>query len=233
LPGVLGGEKIRPMFCRAIESRLPALVACGLAALVSGCAAQTENFDDRDWTKEHGLQSGAWRNVETLFDASEGDVDRYNYILRGVRHDLTLRADAKADTRCSCLDVAVGRPGDKRFRWAEERPAVSPKHIVVSVRTEGSVCPGGNPERRPSIQAVDKVGQDVIVVIEELTYERPQALGAVVTKPGPDGHLWLRSRKSKKYSLPYARRPDAKRDMCQIDTDRRLHHEQIRSGRRF
>ncbi len=209
-------------------------VALGLVtALAAGCGASNENFDDRDWTKEHGIQRGAYRNVETLFDASETDVDRYNYILRGVRHDLTLGDEGKPDTRCSCLDVAVGRPQDKRFHWAEERPAVSPDHIVVSLRTDGSVCPGGNPERRPSIQAVDRVGQDVIVVVEELGFERPQAMGAVVEKPGPDGHLWVRSRKSKKYSLPYARRPGAKRDMCQIETDRRLHHSHTRAGRRF
>jgi len=204
-----------------------------VSALATGCGAQSENFDDRDWTKEHGLQRGAYRDAETLFDAGETDVDRYRYILRGVRHDLTLQDEGKPDTRCSCLDVAVGRPQDKRFAWAEERPAVSPDHLVVSVRTDRSVCPGGNPERRPSIQAVDKVGQDVIVVIEELGFERPQALGAVVEKPGPDGHLWVRSRKSKRYSLPYARRPGDKRDMCRIDTDRRLHHSHVRAGRRF
>lgn len=198
-----------------------------------GCAAQTENFDDRDWTKQHGIQTGAYRNVETLFDASESDVDRFRYILRGVRNDLTLRQQGDPNSRCTCLDVAVGRPTDPRFKWAEERPSVSPDHIVVSVRTEGSVCPAGKPKRRPSIQAVDRVGQDVIVVVEELGVERPQALGAIVTKPGPDGHIWVRSRKSKRRSLPYARRPDAKRDMCRIDTDRRLHHQQIRAGRRF
>ena len=61
-------------------------------------------------------------------------------------------------------------------------------------------------------------GDDVIVVVEELPFDRPQALGAVIRKPGPRGHVWVRSRRSRKYKLPYARSAD-RRNMCRVRTE--------------
>lgn len=198
----------------------------GVVALIaSGCAAQSENLDDRDWTVDHGFEAddAKLRDVETLFGEAESDVDHFNATPRGVRHDLALGEGATPDTRCTCLDVVVGKPSDRRFAWAAERPTISPETLVVAVRTEGSECSGDKP-RRPSIQAVDVQGEDVIIVVEELGGERPQALGAIVKKPGPDGHLWVRSRKVRNKALPYARSGDPQRDMCRIATKRGEHH---------
>ncbi len=198
-----------------------------------GCGAQSENFDDRDWTKDSGLQSGAWREVETLFSASESDADRYNRSLRGVRHDLTLRSGGEPTTRCTCLDVAVGRPSDPRFAWAEKRPNLSDKNLVFALRTEGSNCPNGPARRRPSIRAVEERRGNVTVVIEELSYDRPQALGAVIPKPSANGALYVRAGDKKRHQrLPYAATVQGS-NVCRIDTDPVAHHRQIRSGRRF
>lgn len=201
-----------------------------VAGLGLGCAAQTDHLDDRDWTKSHGVQTGAFREVETLFtEAEPADVDSLKHTLRGVRHDLTVRADAKPDARCRCLDVAIGTPRDPRFGWASEPPTIDPDNLVIAVRpTDGGDCraaKGG----RPSIQAVEVSGEEIVVVIEALGVERPQALGAVILKPGREGSLWVRAASR---TLPYAR-SSAGRDACRVPTDPNHHHRQIRAGRRF
>ncbi len=190
-----------------------------------GCAAQSQHHDDRDWTKDHGIQTGAWREVETLFSLEDSDADQYDATPRGVRHDLTFAANAEPDTRCHCIDVVVGNANEGKFAWAGSKPRVSQKNLLVALKTDGSKCslPEGTP-RRPSIQAVDIVGQDVVIVIEELPYDRPQALGAVVQKPGPEGNLYVRPRKYKNRVLPYAR--GVQTSQCLIKTDKREHHTQ-------
>jgi hypothetical protein len=201
-----------------------------LSVATFGCAAQSENFDDRDWTKDHGLQQGpAWREVESLFGASESDVDRFEHSLPGVRHDLVLKEGGKVDTRCTCLDVAIGDPSDGRFGWAGRRPTVSGSDMVLAVRTQGSNCPKASSNRRPSIQAVTVQGGNVTIVIEELKFDRPQALGAVVRKPSPAGGLFV---KSAKKSMPYAQTVGGK-NLCKVETELHSHHQKIHSGRRF
>ena len=200
-----------------------------LGLSVAGCGAQSENFDDKDWTKDHGIQTAPWREVESMFSDQESNADQFKFSLNGVRHDLTLKADGKPTTRCTCLDVAVGRPGDPRFVWAGRRPRVSGKDMVIALRTEGSNCPNAPKGRRPSIQGVDTRGDDVIVLIEELPYDRPQALGAIIVKPGHQGRLYVKAVTTK---LPYARTKSGA-NVCYIDTDPRQHHQQVRAGRRF
>ena len=182
----------------------PSLLVCVVAlAGLAGCAAQSENFDDRDWTQEKASEGGAWREVESMSGAQEqAEINNKSYELRGVRHDLMMAANAKPESRCTCIDVVVGRPSQGKFRWAGERPAVSPNHLVVALRTQGSECADARKNRRPSIQAVDHRGNDVIVVIEELTFDRPQALGAIVRKPNADGGLFVRPAGK---NVPYAR----------------------------
>jgi len=188
------------------KATAPLYFAClALAFGTLACGAKHELYEDKDWTQEHGSEGKAWREVEALFSAEESDADRYNYVLRGVRHDLTMSANAKPDARCTCMDVVVGKPTDrKRFRWAGEVPLIGREQLVVAVRTEQSKCPVGTPEtRRPSIRAVDVSAEHVVVVIEELPFDRPQALGAIVQRPKPGGSLFLRARKYRKLVLPY------------------------------
>ncbi len=191
------------------------VVLLGVVALTLGCAAQNDFREDADWTKDKPQEGGKWREVESLFDATESQGERPDQSLRGVRLDLTVAANQTPDKRCSCLDVVVGRPQDPKFRWAGMRPSISHKNIVVALSTEGSQCLGVGPNRRPSIQAVDTEGRDVIVVVEELPANRPQALGAIVPKPRPGGSIFVRSRKTKRAKLPYAQSNEV-HGMCKI-----------------
>jgi len=178
-----------------------ATVICGV--LAAGCASQAELMDDRDWTVASAVETGKWRDIESLFGAEQASAGKH--VLRGVRHDLTMAAQTTPDVRCSCMDVVIGTAGNSgKFRWAGEKPRLVNSQLAVAVRTRGAQCPAGVSERRrPSIYAVDQDGPHVIVVIEELEFDRPQALGAVIAQPKPGGSVWLRSRKYRHKRLPY------------------------------
>ncbi|RLB46824.1 MAG: hypothetical protein DRI90_26975 [Deltaproteobacteria bacterium] len=205
-----------PKACAPLAGSVwPGAVLLCMAVLAQGCAGHNEFRNDADWSKDKGVESGKWREIESLFDAAGGQAENPDQALRGVRHDLSMVAKQAPDVRCSCLDVVVGRPQDPKFRWAGQRPSISHKNMVIAFRTKGSECLGASPNRRPSIQAVDVAGRDVIIVIEELPYNRPQALGAIVKRPRPGGALYVRSRKSKKIKLPYAQSSQV-HGMCKI-----------------
>jgi hypothetical protein len=205
-----------PQACAPLvrSARTGTVLFC-LATLSLGCAARNDFREDSDWTRDPGAEGGKWREVESLFDAADGEADRPDQSLRGVRHDLSMASNQTPDIRCSCLDVVVGRPHDAKFRWAGQRPSTSHKNLAVAFRTEGSQCAGASPNRRPSIQAVDVDGRDVIIVVEELPYNRPQALGAIVRRPRPGGALYVRSRQFKKTKLPYAQSSQI-HGMCKV-----------------
>jgi len=187
--------------------------ALGLSLLVS-CGGAQDNFADMNWTEDqHHRVAG--RDASSLFQSDVTEIDRSHYVLRGVRHDVGVSKTATLTARCSCLDVVAGAAKEPRFRWAGERPSVAPGDVVVAIRTEGSLCPAGVASgRRPSIEAVDLLDGHVIVTVEELPQDRPQALGAVIPSPAVGGGLYVRSKK-RKTPLPYAR-SKAKHGMCPV-----------------
>ena len=193
------------------------LAIASLACLpLWGCGASSANYDDKDWTVEPGAEGdgSAWREVETMGDEAAPNPDAPDQVLRGVRHDLMFAPQAEPDARCNCIDVVIGKPEDPKFSWAGERPTVGAQHMAIALRTQGTQCTGGSAERRPSIQAVDNKGDDVIVVVEELGFDRPQALGAIIKAPGPRGALYVRARQLKGSKLPYA--ATSTKGMCRI-----------------
>ena len=62
-----------------------------------------------------------------------------------MRFDLTMDKKAEPSTRCTCLDVLVGRPSDPGFVWIAEPPELDPDQVVVAIRTQGASCPAGTP----------------------------------------------------------------------------------------
>ncbi len=199
----------------AAKRILVALGGVGLSLLLA-CGAAKDSFGDPGWSEDqHHRVAG--RDATSLFQSEVAEVDRSQFVLRGVRHDLAVSATATLTARCRCLDVVVGAAMEPRFRWAGERPSVAPDDAIVAIRTEGSQCPRDvRADRRPSIQAVDLVEGHVIVTVEELPTDRPQALGAVIPSPAEGSAIYVRSAKRKK-ALPYAR-SKAKHGMCRVFT---------------
>lgn len=184
-----------------------------LGALLFGCGGSKEKPDNAAWQTREGYRSLG------VDDAGEIDAPQtlgyHGFDWQGVRHDLILNPDQKHATACACLAVEVGKPTDEKFVWRGARPDFNRSNLAVAVSAFGVDCPGGAPnpaDRRPSIQAVDRVGKDVVVVIEELPPDRPVATGAIIRAPEPGGHIYVKPRKK---GLPYARTAKAK-DVCRI-----------------
>jgi hypothetical protein len=132
----------------------------------------------------------------------------------GVRHDLGLRPEPKRQAVCSCLAVEVGPANDAKFLWRGGKPDVDPKNVAVAITAQGVECSGGpaNPaDRRPSISAIDRVGKDVVVEIEEVPADRPLATGAILNPIEVGGKVYLKPRNKKTI---YAR-PTGK-ELCRV-----------------
>lgn len=172
------------------------LASSALVALTAlGCASQSKYLNDQDWTRERGDEKVAWRETESMFTEEESDADRFRAELQGVRHDLTMSESAKPTARCNCLDVVIGSSGSRDFAWTGEAPLISKQHLLFAMRPRDRQCQGGQTISRPSIRAVDTAGKHVIVVVEELPFDRPAAQGAIITKPQEGGGVWVRSDK--------------------------------------
>jgi hypothetical protein len=96
---------------------------------------------------------------------------------------------------CSCVAAAYGYSGDEAFKWRGEPPRVGNDALVVAIGTDGVQCDKQGPG--PSIQAIDREGDDVVVVLEAWNQARPQAMGAIIPNPGANGHIYLRAHDKK------------------------------------
>jgi len=139
-----------------------------VSALAAACGGAKQKPDNASWETRQGFRSlGVDDSGEIDVTRTLGPGGTFDWV--GVRHDLILNPDKKQTPVCSCLAVEVGDPGEEKFVWRAARPEMSHYNWAIAVSAFGVECPGGsaNPaDRRPSIQAVDRVGHDVVVVIE-------------------------------------------------------------------
>lgn len=182
-----------------------------LALAFAACGGSNEKPDNTAWQTRDGFRAlGTDENGE--IDTSKTLYGGFDWV--GVRHDLILNPDKKQKAACACLAVEVGNPGDDRFVWRGAMPDSNRANLALAVSAFGVDCPGGAPnpaDRRPSIQAVDRVGRDVVVVIEELPPDRPIATGAILRPPDQGGHIYVRARQKE---LPYAK--TGTKDLCRV-----------------
>lgn len=199
---------------------LAALAAFVLAPVTASCGGGNKFMEDEDWSRDQAPDAGAWRESESLFGTPTSPFQAPAATakpLNGVRLDLSMASKAEPTARCTCVDVAVGQPDNPAFEFGGEKPALGVDQVIVALRTEGASCPAGTPDatiRRPSIRAVDRVGSDVIVVVEEAPAGRPIALGAVTSLPDPGGSIYLRPADQR---LPYGV-PAGSRELCKVFT---------------
>lgn len=172
-----------------------AVVALFLLPACSGA----EKAADPHWTSEPPEVNRPLRETEEMnaTKPAAGLFANQNGLL-GVRHDLLL-ADGAHTARCNCLAVEAGPAADPRFFWMSGPPTIGAGAVAVALSARGVACEGGAAEekRRPSISAVDQIGDDIVIEVEDLPEGRPLASGAVIPKPGPQGGIYVRPRNAK------------------------------------
>lgn len=131
----------------------------------------------------------------------------------GVARGLTLTPVQRPAT-CRCVTAVVGSARDPNFDWHGEVPDVGVDAMVVAIGTEGIQC--DQPGRGPSIAAIDRVNNDVVIVLEEFKESRPIALGAIIPNPGPEGGIYLRSRGNAVYGRPEGTGYGYRQNLCKI-----------------
>lgn len=167
-----------------------------LAAVVLTVACHgVRSAGDEDWTPEPATKDKRLREDAALNAAQLEPLDDRQLALVGVRHDLML-SGTPHEPRCSCLAVEVGSGNEgSKFFWTGTPPDTGADALAVAIGARGVPCPGGDPDdrrRRPSISAVDRDGDDILIEVEDLPEGRPLASGAVVPKPGPKGSIYIR-----------------------------------------
>ncbi|MEP7124486.1 MAG: hypothetical protein ABJE95_26395 [Byssovorax sp.] len=176
-----------------------ALAPAALFALfLTPACAGAQKATDPNWSDEKPEQSRPLRETEDMTGSRAGASFASQPGVLGVRHDLMLSEGAHP-ARCNCLAVEVGPAADPRFFWTAGAPSIGDTAVAVALGARGVTCSGGDADdkRRPSISAVDLIGDDVIVEVEDLPDSRPLASGAVIPKPGPRGNVYVRPRNPK------------------------------------
>ena len=181
--------------------RLRAVLAptSALALFLLPACSGAEKAGDPNWSNEPQEVNHPLRETEEMTPPSgQSSSLAAQSGLLGVRHDLML-ADGAHTARCNCLAVEVGPATDPRFFWTAGAPATGSGAVTVALGARGVPCAGGDADekRRPSISAVDQIGDDIIIEVEDLPNGRPLASGAVVPRPGPNGGVYVRPRDAK------------------------------------
>ena len=131
----------------------------------------------------------------------------------GVARSLTLKPGDRQPV-CACVNAVVAAADDPAFDWHGAAPAVGSDARVVAISSEGVQCDSQG--RGPSIAAIDRSGNDVVVTLEEFKETRPLALGAIIPNPGAGGRVYLRARGKIPYGRPLAGSAGSRGDLCLI-----------------
>jgi hypothetical protein len=172
------------------------LVLLLAAVSVTLACRGVQSASDEDWTPEPAVKDRRLRDDAALNAAQLEPLEDRQLALVGVRHDLML-SNAPHEARCSCLAVEVGAANEgSKFFWTGAPPDTGADALAVAIGARGVPCPGGDPDdrrRRPSISAIDRDGDDILIEVEDLPDGRPLASGAVIPKPGPKGSIYVRA----------------------------------------
>jgi len=173
-------------------------------SLAAACGGAPRKYEaDPNWASKDTISTED--DASAFVDVRAPQIADVNFDWVGVRPDLAIARTQPRKADCSCLSVEIGQPFDPKFTWEGAPPKISGNKLAVAVSSFGIDCPGGpqdQAERRPSIRAVDRRGNDVIIEIEDISVERPVASGAIFNPPGAGGAVYIRPRNA---GLPYAR----------------------------
>jgi hypothetical protein len=181
------------------------------AAVLAGCHAHAQasaqmtanpTDDDRKYEIPEPASPAPTGNARPMaVTAPPAPVDRTIFL--GVVHDLSLAPGAARAPSCKCLAVGYGAPSDPKFTWQAGPPQVEAGTMAVAIAAEGIACnaPGFAPARA-SISGVERVGDDIVLVVENVKEGRPVMRGALVAAPAGKGSLVVRARRGAPYGAP-------------------------------
>jgi hypothetical protein len=142
-----------------------------------------------------------------------GPVDRTIFL--GVVHDLSLSPAAARTPVCQCLAVGYGAPTDPKFAWQGGPPRFEPGTMAVAIAADGVACSArGFAPARASISGVERSGDDIVLVVENVKEGRPVMHGALVVAPAGTGSLLVRARRGAPYGAP----PGGGAGPCRVPT---------------
>jgi hypothetical protein len=179
-----------------------ALAGCQAHASASANMTATTQDDDRKYeTPEPASPAPAGGARPMVAPAPAAPVDRTIFL--GVVHDLSLAPGAARTPACQCLAVAYGTPADPKFTWQGGPPRVDPGTMAVAIAADGVACSArGYAPARASISGVERSGDDIVLVVENVREGRPVMHGALVAAPGGKGSLVVRARGGAPYGAP-------------------------------
>ena len=146
-----------------------------------------------------------------------GDTDEatdMQMALVGARHDLLLSTDAPSAV-CQCLDIVAGPATSPDFFWQAGPPQTnSSTQIVVALTSEGIPCPDAPAESLgASYWGYEVEGENTVVVVELARPGRPLTSGAIIPRPGPQGHILVKPLNKR---VPYGRPLTEGQPRCEV-----------------
>jgi len=199
--------------CNPIDVRTVDLLVPLAALTVLSCKASVKADVNTSANVESEAEEDPFESAAMAEPAPPPVVKHTEFF--GVARRLTL-APAKRAPTCQCVAVMVGTGDEPAFQWHGEKPDVGLDAMVIAISSEGIECEHRG--RGPSIAAIDRQGNDVVVVLEEFQNTRPMAMGAIIPNPGPDGTVYVRARGRTPYGRPIGEGYGKRRNLCKVGT---------------
>jgi hypothetical protein len=113
------------------------------------------------------------------------------HALLGARTDLSLEP-ADVQGQCSCVRVALGPATLGAFRWKGAPPTLDEQtQLAIALTSTGSGCENPKGTLGASYWGYRRIGDDIVVYVENAVSGRPIAQGAIIPKPFGQGQVYL------------------------------------------
>lgn len=174
-----------------------------LAALLfigSGCHASVQAHAGADTTGQSDAELDAEVQKERALAAPSaaasgtgpaGAAAPGDHALLGARTDLSLEP-AQVPGQCSCVRVALGPASLGAFKWKSTPPSIDEQtQLVLALTSDGSGCENPKGTLGASYWGYRRIGDDIVVYVENGVSGRPVAQGAIIPKPFGQGQVYL------------------------------------------
>jgi hypothetical protein len=186
--------------CRA-HTAVAVLLAFGSDATLTRRLAQINTGTDDDERHEVAPPAPSAPANVALAPEPSAPADRTYFL--GVVSDLSLTQASTRAPACRCLAVGYGLPADPKFAWKQGPPRVETGTMAVAIAADGVACsaPGYAP-LRASISAVERAGDDIVVVVENVREGRPPCTARSWSRRAARARSRARARRGAPYGAP-------------------------------